>query len=43
MNSAGLINIQQVTPEEAQSTYFADRTDGLIASDVERLIIGQSP
>jgi methyltransferase (TIGR00027 family) len=40
---AGLVDIQQVHPAKLQSVYFAGRTDGLVAPEVERLIIGKSP
>jgi hypothetical protein len=43
LEEAGLVDIQSVTPEEAQNMYFAGRTDGLIAPDVERLLVGKSP
>jgi len=42
MNEAGLVGIWQMTPEEAQQQYFSGRADGLIAPDVERLIIGHT-
>jgi methyltransferase (TIGR00027 family) len=43
LEEAGLVDIQQVSPEEAQRMYFTGRTDGLVAPDVERLIVGKSP
>lgn len=42
LKQAGLIDVQQLTPEEAQKAYFEGRTDGLSASEVERLIFGKS-
>lgn len=42
LKQAGLIDVQQVTPEEAQKAYFEGRTDGLFPSEVERLIVGKS-
>ncbi len=42
LKQAGLIDVQQLTPEEAQKAYFEGRTDGLSASEVERLIVGKS-
>ena len=42
LKQAGLIDVQQLTPEEAQKVYFEGRTDGLSASEVERLIVGKS-
>jgi methyltransferase (TIGR00027 family) len=42
LKQAGLIDVQQLSPEEAQKAYFQGRTDGLSASEVERLIVGKS-
>jgi methyltransferase (TIGR00027 family) len=42
LKQAGLFDVQQLTPEEAQRAYFEGRTDGLAASEVERLIVGKS-
>jgi methyltransferase (TIGR00027 family) len=43
LEEAGLISIEQLSPEEAQQVYFEGRTDGLLAPEVERLVIGKSP
>jgi len=42
LEQAGLVDIQQLTPVEAQKEYFEGRTDGLVAPEVERLIVGKS-
>jgi len=42
LEQAGLVDIQQLTPIEAQKKYFEGRTDGLVAPEVERLIVGKS-
>ena len=43
LEEAGLVGIEQLSPEEAQQVYFEGRTDGLVASEVEQLVIGKSP
>jgi methyltransferase (TIGR00027 family) len=43
LEEAGLVGVEQLTPEEAQSAYFEGRTDGLVAPEVERLVVGKSP
>lgn len=42
LKQAGLVDVEHLTPEEANRTYFQDRTDGLEASKDERLILGKS-
>lgn len=43
LEEAGLVGVQHLTPEEAQRMYFEGRTDGLVAPEVERLVVGKSP
>lgn len=43
LEEAGLVGVQHLTPEEAQRAYFEGRTDGLIAPEAERLVIGKAP
>ncbi len=43
LEEAGLVGVQHLAPEEAQRMYFEGRTDGLVAPEVERLVVGKSP
>lgn len=43
LEEAGLVGTEHLTPADAQRTYFEGRTDGLVAPEAERLVVGKSP
>lgn len=43
MLNAGLVDIEILTPKQAQSLYYTNRSDGLVAPELERLVVGKSP
>ena len=43
LQEAGLVGIEHLTREDAQRAYFDGRTDGLVAPDAERLVVGKAP
>jgi len=42
LTKAGLVDVFHLTPEQAHATYFVNRSDGLVASQVEQLVVAKT-